>query len=125
MLVLFRMSIGATASCCIVTAGCSSSQNSSSAPHAHRHSCGTVPNKYTPHSPVLVTVMSGPATTCAEAVSVVRTYYDDPPEPPQGSGAFAQTGSWLCDSTSGWVYENTGHAGDCRSGRGHISMDHP
>jgi hypothetical protein len=64
--------------------------------------------------------------SCQTATAIVNTYYNHPPEPPSGSGAFVQIGEWLCDSTSGAVYQQTGHAGDCNGSQGdHISIDKP
>jgi hypothetical protein len=74
---------------------------------------------------VEVTVTKG-AVSCQTAMAIVNTYYNHPPEPPSGSGGFVQIGSWLCYSTSGAVYQQTGHGGDCNGAQGkHISIDKP
>jgi hypothetical protein len=85
--------------------------------------CGAVHQNGTSHS-LNVTVTSG-SVQCATALAIVNTYINNPPEQGQGSGDFVRIGPWLCDSTPGAVWQSTGHAGDCSSRQGHISIDAP
>ena len=74
---------------------------------------------------VAVKVTKG-AVSCQTAMAIVNTYYNHPPEPPSGSGGFVKIGVWECYSTSGAVYQQTGHEGDCDGAQGeHISIDRP
>jgi len=81
--------------------------------------CGNVT---TSTSEVRVTVKAE-AISCEDARQVVDTYYNHPPQPPQGSGGFVPIGPWSCISTSGDELAKTGHGGDCTNGGGTISID--
>lgn len=91
-------------------------------PAAGPKACGIVTNAL--GDPTRVSVKVG-AITCADAERLADTYYNDPPETPQGSGANVQIDAWWCSSTSGTVYERTEHAGSCEGPGGEISLDRP
>lgn len=64
-------------------------------------------------------IRPGAGVTCAEAVEVASTYFDDlPAEAYQGSGAFAEVGQWECGQNPPGEREATGRVGSCRHADG-------
>ena len=59
---------------------------------------------------VTVEIRDG-AVDCAFAEGLLDTYYNDPPAPPEGSGAFVTIDDWECNSSSS---QEPGRASTCR-----------
>lgn len=75
-------------------------------------SCGAVTS--TIGTEVSVEILAG-NVTCAFALDLLDTYYNNPPEPHQGSGAYLMIGDWDCNSSS---TQDPGRASTCRTQEG-------
>lgn len=91
-----------------------SATESSPPPAASPELCGAVP---TANSAVYVEIVRG-QVTCDDARTLLDTYYNDPPEPPGGSGGFVQIGEWGCISASAAEVEETSRVTTCRGSSG-------
>lgn len=70
--------------------------------------CGTVTS--TIGTEVVVEIVAG-AVDCTFAEDLLDTYYNAPPTPPEGSGAYVTIGEWECNSSSS---QEPGRASTCR-----------
>jgi hypothetical protein len=77
------------------------------APAVGPQTCGTVTS--TIGSSVTVEIVVG-EVDCAFAESLLDTYYNAPPTPPEGSGAYVTIGDWECNSSA---TQEPGRASTC------------
>lgn len=60
--------------------------------------CGEVTS--TIGDPLTVAISTGDDLGCSFAETLLDTYYNDPPQAPEGSGAFVTIDGWTCNSSS-------------------------
>jgi hypothetical protein len=83
--------------------------------------CGKITNKGVTLS---VRITRG-QVTCAEAVRVMNAYRNLDASQIDDSGAHVRVEGFSCGTTPGAEWKDTGHASDCTSSRGAISLDGP